>query len=180
MSDYGLNFGFRRSGDDSAVREGRYRVPVGETVYHQGDLVTIDTSEEDLLTLAAAGARMEPGVTGLLIQEHELFSIHEVELGRHDDSSYRGVARQGYLATIWASEGEKIWLRNTPTETRPDGRVVPGRTVFNSAGVSKGSTLEWSGTAWRATTSGLPVLRVVEINDAGTYLEAVTIAAPLS
>jgi len=180
MADYGLNFGFRRSGGDDTVREGRYRVPAGVTVYHQGDLVTIDTAGTDTLTLATAGDRFEPGVCGFLIQEHEMFSIYEVELGRHDDSSFRGVARQGYLATIWSGLGLKIWMRNTAQVTRPDGHVVTARALFPSSGITKGSTLQWTGTAWAVTTSGSPALRVVEISDDGTYLEAVTIAAPVS
>jgi hypothetical protein len=89
MTDYGLNFGFRRTLGDASVREGRYRVPkTGD--FYQGDLVTIDHAAPGFVKKAAADAKIEPGVTGFLIQEFELASIYEPG---DVDSHFRGKTR---------------------------------------------------------------------------------------
>lgn len=173
MASYGRNFGFRRSGGDAATREGRFRVPATGD-FHQGDLVTIDPANPGFLKKAAAGAQPEPGVTGFLIQEFELDSVYAPGKDQlaNVDSNFRGKVKNGYLATIWAGPGVKIWLRNTPAKTRPDGHTVSARTVVNLASVAVGDTLEWTGTAWAKTDEGAEALRVVELSGT-TYAEAV-------
>jgi hypothetical protein len=174
MADYGLNFGFRRTGGDSATREGRYRVPA-TGVFHQGDLVTIDAAAPGFIKLAPAGTGFQSGITGLLVQEFELYSVYT---GAELDSHMRGVAKNGYLATIWSGAGEKIWIRNTPAQSRWDGRQIAARNVIVATGVAVLDTLQWDGTKWIKTpavapgTAGLKVT----VTDSSTYAEAVLLS----
>lgn len=176
MANYGLNFGFRRSGGDSATREGRYRVPVGETVFRQGDLVSVDFANDGFIKHAESGARVVPGVTGLLIQEYELESIYSNGLAR-DITALMDRTKQGYLCTIWSGDGLKIWLKNTADSTAPDGSPRAGRTIVaDISTISAGDTLDWDATAvgWVKATAG-GVLQVLEVNEAAGYLEAVVV-----
>lgn len=169
MSDYGLNFGFRRS--EPSVREGRLRVPLTGTLY-QGDLVTYDKDAPGFLKLAAATSALQPGFTGLLEQEEgwdiSAFGAPNV------DSFSKGKALNGKPAVIHSGAGNKVWLKNTPTQTRFDGRVIAARTIITMAGVTAiGDELEWSGTAWIKKSAGAAVLRVTFV---GTdYVEAVLV-----
>lgn len=171
MADYGKNFGFRRTLGDSSVREGRYKVPATGT-FHQGDLVTIDEANPGYIRLADAGATFVPGQTGLLIQEFELDSIYAVG---DIDSHTRGIAKNGYLCTIWSGAGIKVWLRNTDAENRWDGRVIEARQVAVLDGLTALDDLSWDGTRWIATAvGGTPALRVTVTNGA-SYAEAISL-----
>jgi len=169
MSNYGLNFGFRRSGGDSATREGRFRVP-GTGDYRQGDLVTIDNANPGFVKKAPAGAAIVPGVTGLLIQ-HQGWDASTFEAPQVDSHDL-GKARNGVLATIWSGQGIKVWFRNTPAETRFDGRKIAAVTVQDLTGVAMGDDLQWDGAKWVEKTTGAAVLRVLQ-TDGSAFAESV-------
>lgn len=170
MSNYGLNFGFRRS--EPSVREGRLRVPAAGTFY-QGDLVTYDPAAPGFLKHAAADAAPQAGFTGLLIQE-EGWDIGHFEAPMTDSHSL-GKVRNSAPAVIQTGPGNKVWIRNTAAQTRYDGRVIAARTPVVLAGVVVGDYLAWTGTAWAETAVvASAALRVVEV---GTdYLEALLLA----
>lgn len=167
MSDYGLNFGFRR--DEPSVKEGRYRVPASGD-FRIGDLVTVDFTNPGFVTKAAANARFEGGVTGLLIQEEGWHpSVYAAPIV---DSFGRGKAINGQPAAIYTGDGLKIWLRNTGSQTRPDGRQISSVTVVDLTSVVLGDLLKWDGAKWaRTTTDSQGALRVVGLED--NYVEAV-------
>lgn len=169
MSDYGLNFGFRR--DEPSVKEGRQKVPAAGEFYI-GDLVTHDTANPGFLKKAPENARFEGGYTGLLIQEEgwteSYFNAPIV------DSFGRGRALNGKPTAIYTGQGLKVWLKNTTGGTRSDGREVTGRTVVDLTSVVAGDLLKWTGTAWtRTTTDSQGALRVTIVDAAKGYVEAV-------
>lgn len=165
MSDYGKNFGFRRS--EPSYREGRLGVP-DTGLFRQGDLVTLDPDTPGKLMLAPAGAPVVGGYTGLLIQEEgwdvSTFGPQVV------DSNNKGVVLNGKQAVVMTGAGLKIWLRNT-AETTYHGRTFPAVTRVDLTGVALGDELEWNGTRYAAKASGAAVLRVTA-TDVG-YVEAV-------
>lgn len=142
-SDYGLNFGFRRS--DETMRsgnEGRQKVPATGT-FLQGDLVELDPANPGFIKKSAAGAPIEPGFRGLLIQEEGWDqSIYSAPPG---DSFTRGTVRNGRLCSIWTGAGLKIWLKNTAAQTRADGRVIAARTAVTAVALAIGDLVEWDG-----------------------------------
>lgn len=171
-SDYGLNFGFRRSDESMAIREGRFKVPATGT-FKQGDCVTIDPANPGFLKKAAANEALVPGVTGFLVQE-EVWdrSIY----GRQVLDSYAlDEVLNGRLATIWSGAGTKVWLKNTAQVTRVDGRVIPARQVVASvATIAAGDKLGWDGTQWvevDGTTTNAHL--VVTLSNGVDYVEAV-------
>lgn len=165
MSDYGKNFGFRRS--EPSYREGRLGVPdTGD--FLQGDLVTLDPANPGKLKRAAAGDPVVGGYTGLLIQEEgwdvSTFGAQVV------DSNNKGKVLNGKQAVIMTGAGLKIWLRNTDATTY-HGRSFPAVERFVATGVDLGDELEWNGTKYAVKASGAGVLRVTVIGDG--YIEAV-------
>ena len=169
MSDYGLNFGFRR--DEPSVKEGRYRVPATGD-FRIGDLVTVDFANPGFIKKAPDNARFEAGVTGLLIQEegwHPSFYAAPIV-----DSFGRGKAVNGQPTAIYAGAGLKVWYRNTDAQTRPDGRRVDAVTVATVAGLALGDLLKWDGSKWvKTTTDSQGALRVVGLDTETKYVEAV-------
>lgn len=165
MSDYGKNFGFRRS--EPSVREGRLSVPATGD-FNQGDLVTYDPAAPGKLKRAAAGEAVVPGFTGLLIQEEgwdiSAFGAPNV------DSNNKGKALNGKPAVLMTGGGLKVWLRNTD-EVQYHGRTFPAVTRVNLTGVAVGDELQWTGTAYAKKSTGTGVLRVTTVG-AG-YVEAV-------
>lgn len=166
MSDYGKNFGFRRS--EPAVREGRLGVPATGD-FNQGDLVTYDPANPGKLRRAAAGEGVVGGYTGLLIQEEgwdvSAFGPPVV------DSNNKGKVLNGKPAVIMTGAGLKVWLKNTAAVTY-HGRTFPAVTRFVATGVTAvGQELEWNGTAYAIKGTGTAVLRVTAIGDG--YVEAV-------
>lgn len=161
MSNYGRNFGFRRSGEDAATREGRIRVPkTGD--FRQGMLVEIDPANPGFLKKLAAGEGIVPGVSGLLIQHDGwIGSIHE---NPGVDSRRYAKVRNGRLATIWSAQGVKIWVRNTPAETKFDDRAIDAVTVITATGLTIGSQVEWDGDKFVVAASGTPVGTVTATN----------------
>lgn len=170
-SDYGLNFGFRRSDESSRVSEGRQRTPVGSALV-LGTCVEIDPANEGFLRQGAASAPPRTGICGLLLQELDWdVSIYDGEV---IDSFAKGVAKPNRLSVITNGAGTKVWFRNTAGATRADGRVIPARTLVDFTGLVLGSSLLWNGTAWAdaGATPAVAHMEVTEIDVAGEYLEA--------
>ncbi len=175
MSDYGLNFGFRRMDETMAIREGRLRLPASGT-FHQGDLVKRDTSNDGYLAAASNTENAVKGMTGLLIQEEGWdFSIYG-ESGI-TDSANKSAVRLGRLAQMVSGSGIKFWLRNTADVVNPD-RTIAGRTVVTDTSVTVGTYLGWDGSKWvHNATAAQEHAVVTQISGAGTsfYCEAVLV-----
>lgn len=170
-SDYGLNFGFRRSDESVLNREGRLKVPTTGT-FRLGSLVMYDTANAGYLKAATSGAVGEGGSVGLLVQE-EIWD-RSIYAPTRIDSFYYGVARNNRLAVIASGAGTKIWLKNTASQTRADGRVIAAVQMMDLTGVGVLDYLTWDGTKFVKSTNGVSdsMLRVTLTN--GTdYVEAV-------
>lgn len=175
-SNYGLNFGFRRSDESMATREGRLRTPASGT-FRQGIWVSQDPAADGFLKAAAANAVGEPGVTGLLVQEEAHFnSIYGADPAGFDTFSSRlGVAKNNTLSAIWTGGGLKVWYRNTPSSTRADGRVIAAVTMVDFTSLVLGSYLTWDGTKYVVGTLANGAMKVTKLDAANTYLEAVVL-----
>lgn len=174
MSDYGLNFGFRRSDESSrSAAEGRYRTPVGSSLA-LGTLVRIDADAPGFLEVAPANTALETGFSGLLLQELDFErSIYESEMGLVD-SYMKGVAKANRLAVITSGPGTKVWYKNTPQINRADGRVVPARTMATVTGLVIGDTLGWDGVKWvkNDATTTEAAMKVTNVDVSKGYFEA--------
>jgi hypothetical protein len=178
VSDYGLNFGFLRSDESSrSAAEGRYKTPVGSALL-LGTMVEIDPANPGYLKTSAANTAVVTGFAGLLLQELEWDrSIYEAEAGMVD-TFMKGVAKPNKLAVITSGAGTKVWLKNTPTVNRADGRVVAGRTVVEVTGLAVGDQLGWDGSKWAevdGTTITNPVMKVTAVDAAKSHVEAVLV-----
>lgn len=175
-SDYGLNFGFRRSDESSRVSEGRVRTPVGSSL-RLGTAVEIDPADPDYLRQAASNAVPRTGVCGMLLQEEDWdFSIYESVI---HDSFGKGIARPDRLSVITNGAGTKVWFKNTPAQTRADGRTVDAVTIVDLTGVVVGDQLGWNGTTWvkvDGTTITNAFFEVTKVDAANGFLEAVCLA----
>ncbi len=144
-SDYGLNFGFRRSDESMSRHEGRFKTPAGIT-WRLGTAVEIDPATPGYLKRSAADAVPLPGIHGLLVQEEShLRSIYNSEGW---DSFDLGIAKPEQLSVVWFGAGTKVWFRNTAGSTRIDGRVIPSVAMVVMTGIAVGDALTWNGTAW--------------------------------
>lgn len=176
-SDYGLNFGFRRSDESYRVAEGRLRTPATGT-FRLGSLVMMDAANPGYLKAATANAVGEGGTVGLLVQEEDWNpSIYGIDPSKID-SYIKGVAKNSTLSVITSGAGTKIWLKNTPAVTRADGRAISAVTMFTPTSVVLLDYLTWDGTKFVHSTAGLSdsMLRVTSLNTAtagSEYLEAV-------
>lgn len=168
MSDYGLNFGFRRS--EPSVREGRLRVPAAGDFF-QGDLVTYDSANPGFLKKADADTKPQAGFVGLLVQEEGWDQSYFAAPVR--DSNDKGKALNGKPAVIQTGPGNKVWLRNTEAQSRFDGRSIAGRAMFTGS-PTIGAYLKWDGSKWVSGTEANGALRVTLVGDG--YLEAVLLA----
>lgn len=173
-SDYGLNFGFRRSDESVRVSEGRYKTPASGSALLLGTCVTINTASPGYLKVATASAKPLTGVTGLLVQE-EVWdrSIYDAQ---RVDSFVLGVAKKNRLSVITNGPGVKIWLKNTVQQDRVDGRTIPAVTMFTATNVAVGRGLAWDGTYWvdvADPTDATCHMVVTEYNSTAKYLEAV-------
>lgn len=175
-SDYGRNFGFRRSDETMAIREGRQKVPASGT-FVQGECVVIDPANPGFLKRAAAGELAIPGYSGMLIQE-EIWdrSVY----GRQVlDSFALNEVLNNRLATIWSGAGTKVWFRNTLAQTRVDGRVIAAQGLLvDPAGMTAGEFLGWNGTGYAvvapaADGSAPPAAHfVITLSNGVDYVEA--------
>lgn len=171
-SDYGLNFGFRRSDESVRVSEGRLKTPVSGT-FRIGSLVAFDASNPGRLKAAAANEVGDGSTVGILVQE-EVWdrSIYET---RNLDSYALGLARNNAPAVITSGSGTKVWFKNTASATRADGRVTSAVTMVDLTGVVVMDYLTWDGTKFVEGTASNSMLRVTEVDSANGYCEAVFI-----
>lgn len=149
-SDYGLNFGFRRSDETLRVSEGRYKTPSGGDPLLLGTAVEIDPDNEGFLRAAAADAKPRTGVCGLLVQEEEFDrSIYETDIM---DSFMYGTAKKNRRSVITSGPGAKVWFHNSAAQSRADGRQIAAVTMVTGIDtLSVGDQLKWDGTTWVAT-----------------------------
>jgi hypothetical protein len=178
VSDYGLNFGFLRSDESSrSAAEGRFKTPVGSALL-LGTMVEIDPAAPGYLKTSAADAAAVTGYSGLLLQELEFErSIYESDASLVD-TFMKGVAKANRLAVITSGAGTKVWLKNTSTVTRADGRVVTGRTLVTLTGLAVGDQLGWDGTKWvevDGTVITEAVMKVTAVQASKNLVEAVLI-----
>lgn len=176
-SNYGLNFGFRRSDENARVSEGRFRTPVAGT-FRFGSLVMIDAAAPGFLKAATSGAIGEGATVGLLLQE-EIWqgSIYGQAVAMYDSFNL-GSAKNNHQSVITSGAGTKIWLQNTASQTRADGRVIAAVTMVD---LTTGTPavmdyLTWDGAKFAKGTGATDsMLRITEINVSAGYCEAVLI-----
>lgn len=143
-SDYGLNFGFRRSDESLSIREGRFKTPAG-TALRLGTAVEIDPASAGYLKQSASNAAPVVGKSGLLVQEeNHIPGLFEVP---GHDSLDLGVAEADKYSIIWAGNGTKVWFRNTAAYSRA-GRTKAAVSMFTQGSVAVGDRLGWDGTKW--------------------------------
>lgn len=179
-SDYGRNFGFRRSDETMAIREGRQKVPAAG-VFKQGECVVIDPANPGFLKRGVAGQVAIAGFSGMLVQE-EIWdrSVY----GRQTlDSFALDEVLNNRLATIWSGAGTKVWFRNTVAQARVDGRqITAGGLLISPATIAAGDFLGWDGTGWAevaaAAGGGAPATAhfVVTLSNGLDYVEATRLA----
>jgi hypothetical protein len=170
-SDYGLNFGFRRSDETMAIREGRLKVPA-TGVFRQGECVVFDPANPGFLKRAAAGEPAVPGYSGMLIQE-EVWdrSIYQTSVL---DSFSLDTVLNNRLATVWSGAGTKVWFKNTLAQTRVDGRVIPaGGLLTDPTTLAIGNYLGWDGTGYAEVADATTAHFIVTLANGVDYAEAV-------
>lgn len=174
-SNYGPNFGFRRSDEDMAIREGRLRTPATGS-YHMGSLVTFDPAAPGFLKAAASGEVGDGGTVGLLVQEEShIGSIYGAEWIDTYSTRY-AIAKPNALSVIWAGAGTKVWMKNTGASTRGDGRQIAAVTMVDLTGVAIKDYLTWDGTKYlKGTGLSDSMLRVTAVDTVGGYVEAVLV-----
>ena len=167
-SDYGLNFGFRRSDESMAIREGRQKTPASGNPLHLGTAVELDGANPGYLKQSAAATKPISGMHGLLVQEESHLTNALVDVAGHDSYDL-GWAKKNQLSTIWAGNGTKVWFKNTPAYSRGD-RSKAAVTMVDLTGVAIGDFLGWDGTKWvESADAGWLAVTLVATN----YVEAV-------
>jgi len=172
-SDYGLNFGFRRSDESLRLSEGRFKTPDTGSALKLGTAVEIDPAAPGFLKQSATNAIPVPGKSGLLLQEENHLR------GTYDswgyDSFDMGLAKLNTLSVITSGAGVKVWYKNTASETRADGRITSAVTMFTAAGLAVGERLGWDGTKWvESDGSTIPHWFVItSVDVANGFVEAV-------
>lgn len=171
-SDYGRNFGFRRSDESLRLSEGRFKTPVGSTL-KLGTAVQIDAASPGYLKACAANAAPVPGFHGLLLQEENHLRGTYDSMGY--DSYDMGVADADTLSVITSGAGVKVWFKNTGSETRADGRSISAVTMFTAAGLAVGESLGWDGSKWvESDGSTIPHWMIITSVDVSAgFVEAV-------
>lgn len=177
-SDYGLNFGFRRSDESMGIREGRFKTPVGSAL-KLGTAVRVDAASPGYVKAVPVGdinVTPQIGLFGVLVQEEiHIRSIYETDTV---DSYGLGVARADKLSVIYSGAGTKVWFRNNATSTRADGRVIAAVTIVDVTGLAVGDPIGWNGTNWLKSDSGTTYkdwFRCTSVSGSGAtaYVEAV-------
>lgn len=173
-SDYGLNFGFRRSDESVRVSEGRFRTPATGSALLIGTAVQIDPANSGFVTVCAANAPIVPGVAGLLVQEEvHIGSVYGQPVESYDSFNL-GVAKKNTLSVISTGAGVKVWFQNTSAQTRADGRSISGVTICDLTGAALGDTLGWDGSKWvKTTTASAAWMTVTSISVSRGYVEGV-------
>lgn len=173
-SDYGLNFGFRRSDESVRVSEGRFRTPATGAALLIGTAVQINPAAPGFLTPCAANAPIVPGVAGLLVQEEIWDSSFYGVPASNLDSFSLGVAKLNRLSVVTTGAGVKVWFRNGTSQSRADGRNISAVTIVDLTGATLGDTLGWDGTKWvKTTTAAAAWMTVTSINTTTNYVEGV-------
>lgn len=173
-SDYGLNFGFRRSDESMRTSEGRFKTPVSGTALKLGTAVEIDPASPGYLKASATNAVPVPGKSGLLLQEESHIRGTYDVMGY--DSYDAGIAKADTLSVITFGSGTKVWFKNTTTATRADGRVVTGVSMFVASGLAVGERLGWHATNRWVESDGTTIphwMVVTSVDVAAGYVEAV-------
>lgn len=175
-SDYGLNFGFRRSDESNATREGRQKTPATGSALLLGSAVQLDPAAPGYLKLCAADADPQTGLTGLLVQEEShLGSVFQGAPLLGHDSIDLGSAKLDQLSTMWGGPS-KIWLQNSPAYARGT-RSKAAVAIVDLTGVAIGDSLKWNGSKWvKATGTTHAWMTVTLVNTATSgkeYCEAV-------
>jgi hypothetical protein len=173
-SDYGLNFGFRVSDESYRRSNGRVKTPATGAPLLLGTAVELDPANPGYLRVASGTAKPRTYTCGLLVQE-EVWdrAVYEASIV---DSFILGVAKPNRLSVITNGAGSKVWFRNTPAQTRADGRVIPAVTLFDPTNVAVGRGLTWNGTQWvdiADPTSATAFMEVTWFEPAYGRLEAV-------
>lgn len=172
-SDYGLNFGFRRSDESLRLSEGRFKTPVGSAL-KLGTAVEIDPASPGYLKASATNATPVPGKSGLLLQEeNHIRGTYDV-MGY--DSFDMGVAKADTLSVITSGAGVKVWFKNTAGSTRADGRVIPAVSMFVAAGLAVGERLGWHATNGWVESDGTTIphwMVITSVDVSAGYVEAV-------
>src|SRR5262245_6115090 len=144
-SDYGLNFGFRRSDESMATREGRFKTPATGNQLRQGSAVELDPANPGYLTQCGANPGPVSGLRGLLVQEEDHTYCAFV---RHTHDRYTvGLTKEDKLSVMWAGVGTKVWFKNTPGRTR-FGRDNAAVNIVDTTGAAVGDSLAWDGSKW--------------------------------
>lgn len=172
-SDYGLNFGFRRSDESMAVREGRQKTPAAGTALLLGTAVQFDPASPGYLKQCAANAAPVSGFSGLLVQEEShLGNIFTAAPDLGHDSIDLGTAKKNQLSTIWSGQGTKVWFKNTVAYARGD-RSKAAVTMAVTAGLAIGDRLGWDGAKWVKSDGTTIAHWMVVTNVSTNYCEAV-------
>lgn len=173
-SDYGLNFGFRRSDETMATREGRNKTPKTGAALRQGIAVTLDPANLGYLKVAAANEVPVSGLHGLLVQEEaHIGSIFTAApFGGHDSLDV-GLCKLDQLSVMWAGVGTKVWFRNTLAYDRAS-RHRDAVEMADLTGVAIKDGLAWDGAKWIKAGAGLAWLSVTNVSADGNYAEAVS------
>lgn len=173
-SDYGLNFGFRRSDESVRVSEGRFKTPATGAALLIGTAVQIDPAKPGYLIACAANAPIVPGVAGLLVQEEIMVgSIYGQDTSLYDSFNL-GIAKPDRLSVVSTGAGTKVWFKNGTAQTRVDGRAISAVTICDLTGAGLGDTLGWDGTKWvKTTTAAAAWMTVTAISIPNGYVEGV-------
>lgn len=173
-SEYGLNFGFRRSDESMRTSEGRFRTPIAGAPLLIGTAVQIDPANPGFLMACAANAPIVPGVAGLLIQEEQhIGSIYGQPVDTYDSFNF-GVTKKNTLSVVSTGAGVKVWFRNSTAQNRVDGRSVSAVTICDLTGAGLGDTLGWDGAKWvKTTTASAAWMTITAISTANAYVEGV-------
>lgn len=176
MSDYGLSFGVRNSGEDAASREGRLRIPADAAAgLRQGDYVIQDFDNEGFIKVAPTGTEPRVGVAGILVQSSGWYGASSLFDRPAADSTERGGVKPGLTAFWSGNVGIKCWYRNVPEQVLADGRTVPAVTRLSGT-VAAGNYVSWNATSKTyvgATAATNAVGQIVLASADGDYAEIV-------
>jgi hypothetical protein len=172
-SNYGRNFGFRRSDETMRTSEGRLRTPAAGT-FRIGQLVSYDEANAGFLKAATSGEVGDGATVGLLIQEEQFIGSIYGQGVPFYDSNNLGVAKNNTLSVITSGAGTKVWFKNTAAETRADGRALAGVTMVDLTGAALKGFLTWDGTKFvGGGTAANSMLQITALDVANGYVEAV-------
>lgn len=174
-SDYGLNFGFRRSDESMATREGRFKTPASGSALLQGSAVELDPASAGYLKQSASGADAVVGLRGLLVQEEShLGSVFSAAPYLGHDSIDLGSCKLDQLSVMWAGAGTKVWFKNTPAYSRY-GRTKGAVTIVDltTGTPAVGDALGWDGSKWVKDADAVDQWMTITHISGTTYCEAV-------